>query len=465
VSAHRLSDDDYSALERVLRARSGLVFQSLRRSALETSATRVMRRLNVGNVAAFVDLLAQNGPVFDDLMAEVTIGETYFFRETAQFEVLRDTIIPDLRERHSAGEKVRVWSAGCSTGEEPYSLAITFAESNVDAYVVGTDVSRERLGAARRGEYRRWSFRGVPQPVIARYFKQGGETFQLAPSERRAVEFRYLNLASDCYPDLSSGVWGMDLIFCRNVLIYFDRETIARVAKSMLASLAEGGWIVLGSTDPPLSDYVNCEVVRTRAGLVYRQARAAAVTVDQPRAGSHPAPVHHDRNDHPALAEPNPDRRPALPRSEPYRHPEPQSAAVPAGDAAKNVRALANAGHLADAGRACAAALDVHRDNAELHYLHAILLAEAGQYVESARAAKRALYLERDMIVAHLALGAALLREGDMEAAQRSFTNAERLLTAMPADAIVPYTDGEHAGRLLEMTRVQARFAGRTRAA
>jgi chemotaxis protein methyltransferase CheR len=142
--------------------------------------------------------------------------------------------------------------------------------------------------------------------------------------------------------------------------------------------------------------------------------------------------------------------------------PLPQSSAH---DVAQTVRALANAGRLAEAGRACAAALDRYRENAELHYLHAILLAEGGQFAESARAAKRALYLERDMIVAHLALGSALLREDEMSGARRSFANAERLLAAMPIDAVVPYTDGEPAGRLLEMTRVRAKLAGRTRAA
>ena len=468
MTEHRLSDDDYSALQRVLRERGGLVFQSLRRSALETSTAKVMRRIGVSDVIAFVGLLAQDGPVFDDLMAEVTIGETYFFRETAQFGVLRETIIPDLASRRAPGEKIRVWSAGCSTGEEPYSLAIALAEANVDSYVVGTDVSRERLGAARRGEYRRWSFRGVAESVIERHFRKSADGFVLAPDVRRAVDFRYLNLASDCYPNLSSGVWGMDLIFCRNVLIYFDRETIARVAASMLASLADGGWIVLGSADPPLNDFVNCEVLRTKAGLVYRHATAKSSA--SPFGGRPQSPVVEPRQLRRVESDPF---VAVAPQHEPPKHGEPRDDTAGHGvqrdDSAKNdaqtVRALANAGRLADAGRACAAALDVHRDNAELHYLHAILLAEGGQFTESARAAKRALYLERDMIVAHLALGTALLREGDATAAQRSFSNAERMLAAIPDDAVVPYTDGEHAGRLLEMTRVRSRLASRTRAA
>jgi Flp pilus assembly protein TadD len=103
-------------------------------------------------------------------------------------------------------------------------------------------------------------------------------------------------------------------------------------------------------------------------------------------------------------------------------------------------------------------ALDRHRDNAELHYLHAVLVAQSAHFTESARAAKRALYLDRSLIVAHLALGSALASIGDDERARRSFIAAERLLSAMPPEAAVPGTDGEPAGRLLEMTRVQARL-------
>src|SRR6185503_16148318 len=154
--------------------------------------------------------------------------------------------------------------------------------------VVGTDISRERLSAARRGAYRRWSFRGVPETVITRYFRTVGDSFQLAPEIRRDVDFGYLNLASDEYPAMSSEIWGMDVIFCRNVLIYFDRDTIAHVAEKLVASLADDGWIFLGATDPPLNEYVKCDVVQTHAGLVYRRPRGKAASVP-PRALSLPS--------------------------------------------------------------------------------------------------------------------------------------------------------------------------------
>ena len=119
------------------------------------------------------------------------------------------------------------------------------------------------------------------------------------------------------------------------------------------------------------------------------------------------------------------------------------------------VRALANLGALEAAGTSCAAALDRHRSSAELFYLHAVLLAESRRHREAADAARRALYLDRNCVMAHLVLGGALLRLGDRAGARRAFRNVERLLAGMPVDAVVPASDGERAGRLAEMARVQ----------
>jgi len=469
-SNHRWSDAAYTQLATILRERAGLIFQDLRRPAVEHAARQVMQRVSIQSPELFVPLVAQDGAVFDDLMGEVTVGETYFFREPGHFALLRERIIPEFKQQIGEVRRFRAWSAGASTGEEPYSIAIALREKGVAGDVLGTDISRARLADARHATYRRWSFRGVPEATIAKYFKQRGDLFTLAPALRHDVEFRYLNLASDCYPAMSSGVWGMDVIFCRNVLIYFDRETIAHVARSLIDSLADDGWILLGATDPPLNEFVRCDVVQTPSGLVYRRPRpgskartaAPAASVAAPRAKPAP-PAPHRAEMPPARAE-----QPIVSPQQPSRAAEGdvadsgmapalvEAAPVESVVAAERVRALANAGRLVEAGRECAAALDAHRECAELHYLHAVLVAQAHQFAESARAARRALYLDRSMIVAHAALGSALAKGGDEAGARRAFANATRLLEAMPPDAIVPYSGGEPAARLLEMTRMQA---------
>jgi chemotaxis protein methyltransferase CheR len=320
------------------------------------------------------------------------------------------------------------------------------------------------------------------------YFTKRGAEYELAPTLRRNVAFRYLNLAVDAYPSLASGISAMDLVLCRNVLIYFDPETVARVARGLIASLGPDGWLVTGPSDPPLGDRVDCEVVLTPAGLVYRRpgrALSAAVTAvrgpTQIRQavrqsdGLTAAPTH-DRTSAPEAV---PSRAPAPsvgPESPPpdalqqalrAYHAREYARAATAAEAATRipaaavtpwivlVRSHANLGALDEAGRACAAALDRFRTSAELVYLHGVLLLESGRPAEAASALRQALYLDRGLVVAHLALAGALAGSGDAHGARRALRNAERLLNEMPADVCVPAADGERAGRLREAARAQ----------
>jgi chemotaxis protein methyltransferase CheR len=394
--------------------------------------------------------------------------------------------------------------------------------------------------------------RGVQNDVIARYFTRKRDQFDLVPSIRSMVEFRYLNLDFDNYPSPALGVWGMDLILCRNVLIYFDIETVASVAEKLLASLSTHGWLFLGASDPMLSELVDCEVIMTSSGLAYRRPRADAVPRQRPQRLDpsaqtvklppvSPVPWSTIWPDGPPeipahLQAPLPPIQPrttgAVPPSfEPVLSnvppnvsigtpasfgttlpPIPRVASTSLGDAsttapsdaaldrspdsavtvallqalyeARNyvmvvqhadtvikhtpdqdtpwivyVRALANLGRLPEAEQVCTAALDRHSMSAELWYLQAILLAEANRPAESAQAAWRAIYLDRTLAVAHLALGTALRKTGDMTGARLAFTNTLRALDALPPNAVVPASDGETRERIAMAARVHLQLA------
>jgi len=459
------------AAEHFVRRRTGLVFSEARRSAFEDGLFKAMRRAKLTEPDVYLAHLDTDPVLLDDLVGEITVGETYFFREPQQLDVIRDAVVPALVSHRS--RPLRVWSAGCATGEEPYTLAIVLLEQGLrTAHVVGTDLSRTALAAARRGLYTRWSLRGVSDRVVQAYFESVGKRFELVPAVRAAVEFSYLNLAEDAYPSFSTGIWGMDLILCRNVLIYFDAGTVARVARRLIASLSDDGWLLLGASDPSLGDLIPCDVVVTDAGLAYRRRGGRGAR----REATVPAT--------PAAALPQLPETPSLPQAPPR---EPARLAALDGDADATrsyaardygrtaelagqlvqrdgrdpalwivlVRALANQGKLEAAGQWCAAALDRHRTSAELTYLHAVLLAEGGRHADAATAARRALYLDPRLVVGHLALGGALARLGDLAGARRAVGNAERLLAGMAPEEIVPASDGEPAGRLAELARVQ----------
>ncbi|HEX2091726.1 MAG TPA: protein-glutamate O-methyltransferase CheR [Longimicrobiaceae bacterium] len=451
MSARAQSLVELDPVLRFVGARTGLSFSPERRSAAEASVRRAMARAAVGDPAAYLSRLRADPAALDDLLAELTVGETYFFREPAQLDYIRREVLPTI----GGGRPVRAWSAGCATGEEAYSLAILLHEAGRTARVVGTDLSRARLSLARRARYTRWSLRGVGRELVGRYFRRTGPHFELVRGIREAVTFTPLNLAGTGYPSPARGIWEMDLILCRNVLIYLDEETIAGVARRLMDSLGEDGWLFLGASDPSFSDLVPCEVVITDAGLAYRRARRSVPAAVPPPRPDPPAVREHSAGGAEETVSP-----PAVPVGEPDTGAE----ADDPGEAAwvERVRSLANQGRMDDAGRACAAALDRYRTSAELSYLHAVLLAGAGLHAEAAVAARRVLYLDHDLAVAHLLLGSTLSRLGDRDGARRALRNAERLLAALPPSEPVPGSDGEPAARLAEMARVQLRLLSAT---
>lgn len=450
---------------------------------------RVMSSACISDPRDLRQAILAAGETREALITELTIGETYFLREPGQFDFLRSTVIPELRE--TAGQRrLRVWSAGCATGEEPYSLAMTLREASWPGAtsILGTDLASARLVAARRGRYTAWSMRGVNKDIIARYFEQRGRHFILRPDLRDGVEFGVLNLASDEYPSALNGVERMDIVFCRNVLIYFDQATVAAIAARLIATLAPGGWLFLGASDPSIAELVPCEVVLTGAGLAYRapgttaprreimapsvelwapepfatmlevesvpvagwtapdeRMVVSAATVAEPFDAATPLPVlatEADDSYEGAYARSDYDAAIALARR-----------AIDLGDDTEGVwitlvRGLANRGALSAAGEACARALETHRMSAELTHLHGVLLAEGGMHAEAAAAARRALYMDPGYAVAHLALGDALARIGDVTGARRSFANAATILMRLPPDAPVPGADGAGAAQL-----------------
>jgi chemotaxis protein methyltransferase CheR len=261
----------------VIRERAGLTFPDARVRDVEATVQRAMERRALGGIPELLRVLDEDPPARDALVAELTVGETYFLRDPAQFELLRRRVLPELLTSRTPDRPIRVWSAGCASGEEPYSVAMLLDELGAlqRAQITGTDIARPRLTDAQRAIYSRWSLRGSTEAMRARYFRERGRYFELTPRIRERVDFRYLNLAEDRFPSLAAGIWGMDVILCRNVLIYFDESTVERVARRLIASLSEDGWLILGASDPAIAERVACDVVLTDAGLVYRRPGAA----------------------------------------------------------------------------------------------------------------------------------------------------------------------------------------------
>ncbi len=268
------TDPAFARIAALAHLLAGLVFPSNRQPSAEAGMRRAMSALRIGQPDALLRAFETPGVARDAVLAELTVGESYFFRDSAQLDLLATDVLPARLESHGAARPLRLWSAGCASGEEPHTLAIMLREQRWPhpAIILGTDIARPRLDAARRGRYTRWALRGVSNDRIARWFSRSGTFYDLVPEVRDAVQFRLLNLAVDDYTLPEQGVEGFDVVLCRNVMIYFDMPTVAAIATRLLASLAPDGWLVLGASDPALAHVVPCEVVVTPAGIAYRRA-------------------------------------------------------------------------------------------------------------------------------------------------------------------------------------------------
>ncbi len=274
------SDDWQERFRRICSARWGFRYRADDAFTLRDLVDRAYQASDVDSVGAFAELLEtlpDSDPEIQAFVSRMAVGETSFFRNQPQFEALATQVLPGLIDARTAASdlRLRVWSAGCSSGEEPYSIAILLAElipdwQQWDIRILGTDLNPFALRRAGDALYSEWSFRETDPEILARYFKRVAKLWRLDHPCRAMVSLRRLNLATDPIPDAELGIDDLDLILCRNVTIYFDRALTERLAQSFFETLAPGGWLIVGHTEPDTQTYDRFEVHEFPDTIVYR---------------------------------------------------------------------------------------------------------------------------------------------------------------------------------------------------
>ena len=254
------------ALYNLIASRTGLVLSSHQFSDISRILDELATSAGVtqpDDLLAFLLVQPETHPLWQRIVHTITVGETYFFRNKPQFDALRSHVLPGLIDarRQSGNKHLRLWSAGSATGEEPYSLAILLREllPDIETWsisILATDINEEYLAQARRGIFRPRSFRSeTPAGLREAWFTDELEGVRLKPAVRNMVIFKSLNLVSDVYPAMDNNTTYMDLILCRNVTIYFDRETTRQIAMRFQQALNPGGWLVVGHSEPQAELY------------------------------------------------------------------------------------------------------------------------------------------------------------------------------------------------------------------
>ncbi|MBI4838253.1 MAG: protein-glutamate O-methyltransferase CheR [Nitrospirae bacterium] len=246
--------DVFRLIRDLIRGYCGIFFNEKSLFLVERRLNRRLKVLRLEDFREYYRFLMYD-PKRDDeiqrIMDILTVNETYFFRGESQLKVFIDEIIPELKEKNKDQKKINIWSAGCATGEEPYTFAMLLLEKGGfdgwDIRIAGSDISQRALQIARSGIYKKNSFRSTEYYFIKKYFHNEDEdTYSISDSVRKLVAFNYVNLFDPFKVRL---VGKMDLIFCRNVLIYFDDTARKKVIENFYNCLVDGGYMVLGHTE------------------------------------------------------------------------------------------------------------------------------------------------------------------------------------------------------------------------
>ena len=425
------------------------------------TAARV-QALALPAIEQYIELLAQDQAAGrrerELLIAQFSTGESYFFRDLGQFELLAETILPELIARRAGERRLRLWSAGCAAGEEAYSLAMLVDASaprlsGWNISILGTDINNQSLEKARRGIYGDWAFRALDAERKQRYFQRRGHRWRVDERLRNMVSFRCGDLVRDEFPDAAAGLADFDLILCRNVLIYLDAHAVARITAKFAATLADGGCLITGHSELFGHDTAPLRVRMYAQSAVYQKTTAPAAETVRVRA---PAQVQASLPASPLLSQP----KGTIPRIEQASAPA-LATTAPAEACDRLMQAArrhADRGMPEAAEQDCRNAITLDALDARPYYLLAQLAQERAAPAEAKRLLNKVVYLDPSFIAAYLDLAALHAQNGELERSRRMYESARTALRKLPAQAeVAPYSDSTAADVLAHVERMLGR--------
>lgn len=427
------SVEDIEKLTGLIRVRTGLGVSDTKTDDIAQAIEKLVSSRRLASVSALMNMLSRaktSESVWQELIEIITVGETYFYRNEAQFEALRTEIFAPLiaKRRESGNKYLRVWCAGCATGEEAYSLAMLLCEllpdyQNWQITLIATDINTASLEHAKRGIYRSWSFRNeTPDDIKHRWFTPVGETFKLNDVIKHMVTFGSLNLVSDVYPSFESGIAHFDVIVCRNVTIYFDQETTRAVIGKFYETLNNNGWLVVGHAEPNSSIYSDFTPRNFPNTVVYQKTQSEFVPV-QSTPNFEPIPPE------PVFPKPAPRIVPIEPAPEP-------ALAKPTWEDAK---AAADLEDWQEALILLAKAESENRFQPQVYYLRAIVQLHLDDLSGAHASLRQSLYCDPKFVLAHYTLGELYEMQGDIKNAKRSWKMALTGIEGLDPQSHLPF--------------------------
>jgi len=420
------------------------------------------------------------------LVEKLTVGETYFFRDRKTYEILEEKILPDLmKTRKDTVKYLRIWSAGCSTGEEPYSIAIVFDKitghlREWNLKIIATDINNVSLEKARAGLYKEWSFRDTPLWVKDGYFEKiDKNTFSIKDEIKKSVTFSCLNLSEDIYPSILNNTCDIDIIFCRNVLMYFSAEVMGKVINRFYDSLSDGGWLFISPSESSCLDGSKFVPVSFHGAILYKKDNYSTNKIYSGNLQTELLPHVFPCNFLPeniekpveqSEKESNHSNDPTeyelslkLYREGRYR------------EASQKLEEFLNNGHISSshteamvilaksyvnqrnfslAEEWCKKAIEYKKTDKNYYYLLSTVFQEENKIEEAIISLKKAVYLDENFVLPYFSLGNLYLKQGKSKDAKKQFENALSILDIMKEEEILPEADGITAGKMKEIVKM-----------
>ncbi len=472
-----LSSKEFALFQKLVREGCGIQFEESRSQTLHFALWKRLQKRHLGSYQEYYHFLKNSpqGPFeFQQLIDLITNTETHFFRNPAQFDVLKQFVLPEIiwRKERLKERKIRCWSAGCSTGDEAYSIAIVLRESlpfpsEWDISILATDINRNALAHARKGVYGEKNLVQIPKDDRLKYFKLQDSYYDLNPEIKGAVQFEYHNLVKD--PFLDKRMRDVDILFCRNVLIYFDPQKTQKVIENFFHCLSPEGYLFLGHAETLWQITDQFESIEFPHTFIFRKRRQRDHKVGGrpimvlPEGSFNASPPSHSLEFGSEIGQKK-DPLPAQPRED-----------IPHGVSGKpnieNVQSyfslatrLANEAKYQEAYEVLSKIITEDNLNGEAYYLLGILSYKIGNLLEAESHFRRVLYVNPDSPLAYFNLGTIYLYQGRVKEATREFQNTIRLLEKRSKDEPIGFCEDfnvEFLLRACQKTLIEISHGGR----
>jgi chemotaxis protein methyltransferase CheR len=475
---------DLLRFRQLILDRTGQAFPDSRRAELEAGIKRAFAASTYRDLEEYYRILLDpvNGVAeLERLINFLTVNETHFFRDAAQINALRTKVLPDIIQRRAYIRTIRIWSAGCSTGEEPYTIAMLLQDllpnySEWSITILGTDINTQALNRARVGLYPDSAFREeLAKKWRSRFFVQRENRYEIIPEVRRMVTFNSLNLASDNFPSYDTNTMLMDLILCRNVTIYFAEDLTRRLVGKFYESLVEDGWLVVGHSEHSLGAYNQFQIHNFPDAILYQRVYAPDnrsldwKQLEQMlgKRKSAPTPVSASAN-----VRTVPLSRPVMSDADRKNYLQQIAEWMESGE---NDRALdklialekedrenpelcvmigkihAGRGEWARAEEWCLKTIRNQKLDREAHYILALVYQHQGKIEEAVAEMKKVVYIDSTHILGHVGLADLYHIQKDMRQALKSLDNARKFLIQGNSEDIVENSGGISKRVLLDL--------------